>query len=254
MIYLLFFCVQSIELYDEMVKIKEPVKSQLTNDYPINLHNILYHLQLYIKAWINIIFLERNIYPSTNFTKRKIFDLEVFVGRHPALNAWVKYLIEDIFDEFERVKVITLRVYQINLKDQKERTKETYHLNLSEFLHEIHNDYSYSNLEKQVDDEDLTWNDVLNDLRSSLYSFMLKVRSLKKPDGVCKFSVSLESDSMMNSNWILDKSLSSPEKRSSTKLMNSSKHDVKSTSISVTPIDVGPMVVFPSIAVFEQDN
>ncbi|KAH3682806.1 hypothetical protein WICPIJ_006265 [Wickerhamomyces pijperi] len=246
-----------------MVVIKEPVRSQLTNEYPITINNLLYQFQLYIKSWLNIIFCERNLYPASNFTKRRLFELEVLSSRHPALNEWFRCLIEDIFDGFERVKVISLRIYEeVEVSKESaigpERTLEVYHLNLSELQHI--SSYEGGINDKLADElnenESLTWDDILTDFRSSLHSFMLKIRTLKKFDKAHKFSISIESDLSLGDNWILEKSGKGSEnvQKSEEKEEVSKKGNSESINIAVSPIDVGPIIVYPLISLFNQSS
>ncbi|KAH3669188.1 hypothetical protein WICMUC_005027 [Wickerhamomyces mucosus] len=123
---------------------------------------------------------------------------------------------------------------------------------MMEFLHV--KDYD-RNLNNEFESKSLGWERIIAEFRSSLYSFIMKIRSLKERGGDSErqFTVLLESDLNLMGNWILDSKsddidiLSIGSGTHEENMREKSRNDSNYKTLPITPVDIGPVIFYPSI-------
>lgn len=125
-------------------------------------------LPVYIKAWIQLIWYHRDIYPRETFqwTKYHAFNLpnHIPVNIHPELQQYLDDLCDDLLDKIKQVHYLNLYICEY---DDETNIIERYCLDFGDVNH-------LDKMEGVINQEDI----VFDEFRSSLYSLLAYLEKL----------------------------------------------------------------------------
>lgn len=186
---------------------------------------LLASLAQFLTSWLNIIALERNLYPATAFEQRNCFNVRVPHNRHPGVQQWQQTLIQELLSGLTLRHLVALRAVV-----QSGDSTECYTIDLREFG-SIAPDYS----DKPI--VDASFEELVDQFRATLLSFQSVIRKLSPLNTPPQFEVTIETKGlrMREEQWVLD---------------NNNVSCINMDNVTAMPVvDCGPIVFYTSLEV-----